>query len=123
MSPILIVSVSTMFMALILYTIGVWTVRFSKQLKLSHLIEFWIGFIADIIGTVCMTLLAGGIKLNLHGLAGFLGLALMLVNNIRVTQLWKDKQEKSFAGFRNFSLIVWIIWLIPFLSGAILNMK
>jgi uncharacterized repeat protein (TIGR03987 family) len=123
MSPLLIVSISTTFLALIFYTIGVWTVRFSKELKPAHLIEFWIGLVFDIAGTVCMNLLAGSIKLDVHGLAGFIALALMLVNTIRVTMLWKNKQQQAFAGFRNFALIVWIVWLIPFFSGAIMHMK
>lgn len=38
-------------MALVFYTIGVWSERLAGRLKAWHLIFFWGGFVFDTIGT------------------------------------------------------------------------
>lgn len=123
MTLTLIISITATFLAFIFYSTGVWSFRFNKQLKPIHLVEFWIGLVLDTIGTICMSILAGGFKLNLHGLVGGLALGLMFVNTIWATLVWYKKQDADIQKFKKFSLIVWIIWLIPFFSGMMMGMQ
>jgi len=46
----------------------------------------------------------------------------MLINAVWATTVLVLKDEKAIANFHRFSLVVWAIWLIPYLSGFIAPM-
>lgn len=116
----LIYAIITINLALVFYTIGVWSEKIQGRLKNWHLVIFWIGLIFDTIGTTLMSKIAGsGFELNFHGLTGLLAIVLMLFHALWATTVIIKKNEKAKANFHKFSLIVWIIWLVPFISGAI----
>jgi len=54
-------------LALVFYTIGVWSERFAGRLKGWHLIFFWGGLIFDTVGTGMMMEMAGGLTFDIHG--------------------------------------------------------
>jgi uncharacterized repeat protein (TIGR03987 family) len=58
----------------------------------------------------------------LHGLTGILAIVLMLMHAAWALFVLKKQNETSLQNFHKFSIVVWIIWLIPFISGAISNM-
>jgi len=110
-------------LALIFYTIGVWSEKIQKKLKSWHLIFFWIGLICDTLGTSAMSKIAGAtFKLNFHGVTGLIAIILMLCHAIWATiVIYKDDDKKK-KEFHRFSILVWFIWLIPMLSGMIFGM-
>jgi len=122
-SLLLIVAIVSMFLALIFYTLGVWGERRAKTLKKIHLIFFWLGFVFDTTGTSCMAELAGSWKFSLHTATGLLAIILMAVHAVWASLVLYKNDEKAKQGFHRFSLFVWIIWLIPFVSGMILGMS
>ena len=116
----LIYAIVTITSALIFYTIGVWSEKIQGVLKKWHLIIFWIGLVFDTTGTTLMSRIAkGGFKLNFHGITGLLAIILMLFHAIWATVVILKANEKARANFHRFSIIVWFLWLIPFISGAI----
>jgi uncharacterized repeat protein (TIGR03987 family) len=117
MAPILVISIICMILALTLYTIGVWSERFAGRLKPWHLIFFWTGLIFDTTGTTLMGIMAGSMKFDFHGITGALAIILMLGHAIWATIAIVMKQEKVLVNFHKFSLVVWVLWLIPFVSG------
>ena len=118
----LIIAISFIFAACILYSVGVWSEKFSKRLKSWHVFVFWFGLICDTIGTGAMGKLAGSIiQFNIHGLTGLVAIILMLFHAIWATKVILQKDEKMILQFHKFSIVVWIIWLIPMLSGMILG--
>ena len=118
----LIIAISFIFAACIFYTVGVWSEKISKRLKPWHVMVFWLGLICDTIGTGAMGKLAGSIiQFNIHGLTGLLAIILMLFHAIWATSVIIKKDEKMILQFHKFSIVVWIIWLIPMLSGMILG--
>ena len=123
--PILAISTIAITMALVLYSIGVWSERLAKILKQKHLAFFWAGFVFDTTGTTLMTTLAttmgNGNFLNIHALTGVLAIVLMLFHAIWATISLISGNEKRLRGFHKFSLVVWIIWLIPYCIGFIAN--
>jgi uncharacterized repeat protein (TIGR03987 family) len=124
MSTILIFAIVFINLAMVLYTIGVWAERFQKRLKWWHTFFFWSGLICDTIGTTAMSMIGGSlIKLNFHGLTGLTAVLLMLFHASWATWvlLWKD--EKRIVVFHRFSIVVWIIWMIPMIGGIILGAK
>lgn len=124
MTPLVLTSTALITLALIFYSLGVWSERIAKYLKLWHVVAFWIGFIFDISGTITMHLLAKGPFdiLELHTLTGQIALLLMLVHAIWATHVITKKNEKLRIKFHKFSIIVWLIWLIPYFGGMYLGM-
>jgi uncharacterized repeat protein (TIGR03987 family) len=124
MPTILIVAIISMFSALGLYSIGVWSERFAGRLKLWHLLFFWGGLIFDTLGTSIMGKIAGGFDFDFHGITGALAILLMFGHAIWASVALYLKQEKVIQNFHKFSIAVWVAWLIPFISGLIIaNMR
>ena len=110
-------------LALLFYTIGVWSEKFQGTLKKWHLVVFWIGLIFDTTGTTVMGKIAkGGFQFDLHGISGLLAILLMLFHALWASIVIVKNNEAMKAKFHKFSIIVWIIWLVPFLSGAMGHM-
>lgn len=110
-------------LALLFYTIGVWSEKKQGILKRWHLITFWLGFFFDTIGTTLMgTLVSDGFRFNFHGITGVLAIVLMLFHAIWATVVLVRNQESMKQNFHKLSIIVWFIWLIPFISGMLFGM-
>jgi len=84
--------------ALVFYSIGVWSERISGRLKPWHLIFFVLGLVCDTWGTGMM----------FHALWAFFVL--------------RGKDEHAIENFHKFSVAVWAIWLIPYLSPVFFDM-
>ena len=109
-------------LALVFYSIGVWGERISGQLKIWHLVFFWLGFICDTLGTGMMFEMAGGMTFDVHGLTGLLAIVLMLVHATWATIVLVRKDERWINNFHKFSVVVWLIWLVPYLSPMIIGL-
>lgn len=109
-------------LALVFYSIGVWSERIAGILKPWHLAFFWLGLVFDTWGTGMMLEMAGGMSFNLHGITGMVAILLMLVHAIWATIVLVKKDEDRIISFHKFSVIVWLIWLIPYLSPMLFGM-
>jgi uncharacterized repeat protein (TIGR03987 family) len=117
MSGQLLVAIIAMISALLLYTVGVWSERIAGRLKTWHLVLFWIGFIFDTTGTTLMGQIAGKMDFDLHGITGALAIILMLSHAIWASVVLRQKNEKAIVNFHKFSILVWLVWLVPFFTG------
>jgi uncharacterized repeat protein (TIGR03987 family) len=117
MPLLLIVSIVAISSALLFYTIGVWSEKFAGRLKPWHLILFWLGFVCDTTGTTIMGDMAGKMEFNLHGITGALAILLMLGHALWATVVLVKKQEQAIRTFHNFSVVVWLVWLVPYFTG------
>ena len=116
----LIIAMNLIFVACILYTVGVWSEKIQGRLKGWHLLIFWLGLVFDTIGTGAMGLKAGSvIQLNFHGITGLTAILLMLFHSLWASWVLYKKDEKKILQFHKFSFVVWIIWLIPMITGMI----
>lgn len=116
----LIYASTAITLALVFYSIGVWGEKLQGQLKVWHLVVFYLGLVCDTTGTMLMSELAGDVTLlSFHGLIGLLAILLMLFHAVWATVVLVRNDQKARANFHKLSLIVWLIWLIPFVSGAI----
>ncbi len=124
MMSILIFSAVTITLALLFYSVGVWSERVSKYLKFWHVVTFWLGFTFDICGTVAMHFISDN-PFDLtdpHTLTGQIALWLMLAHAIWATVVVRKNKTVLRKSFHSYSLIVWFIWLIPYIGGMILGM-
>ena len=123
MVPLVRAAVLFMVTALTLYSIGVWGERWTAYLEPWHVALFWLGFVCDTAGTEMMRRLAGGFQLNLHSLTGALALLLMLGHAVWATAVLRRHDERARATFHRVSVLVWCVWLVPFITGAIIGRR
>jgi uncharacterized repeat protein (TIGR03987 family) len=119
MNPLAVIIIN---LALIFYSIGVWSERIQGRLKIWHIIFFWLGLVCDTWGTGLMFEYVGGMSWDIHGISGVLAIALMFVHAIWATVVLVRKDEKMIANFHKFSIAVWLIWLIPYFSPMVFRM-
>ena len=124
MSPILLTSTVLITLALIFYSLGVWAERMARYLKTWHVAAFWTGFTFDVSGTWTMTFLSTKHfnLLAIHTLTGQVALWLMLAHAIWATYVVRKGTEHTREGFHRYSMIVWLIWLIPYFGGMFMGM-
>jgi len=122
MPTIVVASTILITLALIFYSIGVWSERFAGRLKGWHLIFFWGGLLFDTIGTGMMMEMAGGLGFDIHSVTGVTAILLMIIHAVWATVVLARKDERAIVNFHKFSVVVWAIWLIPYGTGFILPM-
>ena len=108
-------------LALVFYSIGVWSERISGRLKPWHLVFFVLGLICDTWGTGMMVEYVGGMTVDIHGITGLIAILLMLVHAVWAFFVLLRKDEKAIRNFHKFSVAVWVIWLIPYFSPMFFN--
>jgi uncharacterized repeat protein (TIGR03987 family) len=113
MSPLTTIIITS---ALVFYSIGVWSERIAGKLKSWHLVFFWLGLVCDTWGTGLMFEFAGGMMFDVHGLTGLLAIVLMLIHAVWATIVLVRKDERWINNFHKFSVVVWLIWLVPYFS-------
>lgn len=119
MNPVAIIIIN---LALICYSIGVWSERLQGRLKVWHTVFFWVGLVFDSWGTGLMFEFVGGMSYDIHGISGLLAIILMLIHAIWATVVLLKKDEKMIISFHKFSIFVWLVWLIPYFSPMIFQM-
>ncbi len=111
-------------LALVFYSLGIWSERIARYLKPWHVVMFWLGFTFDVLGTLAMHKLASG-PFNIlepHTLTGQIALWLMLAHAIWATQVIRKGSDALRKKFHRYSLFVWLVWLIPYFGGMFLAM-
>ena len=109
-------------LALLFYSIGVWSERLQGRLKIWHTAFFWLGLVCDTWGTGMMFEFVGGMTYDIHGISGLLAIILMFVHAIWATLVLLRKDEKMIVSFHKFSVFVWLVWLIPYFSPMVVGM-
>lgn len=105
-------------LALIFYTIGVWSEKKQGYLKLWHLVVFWIGIVFDTSGTTLMIKISGG-KLTIHGITGLVAIVIMFIHVLWATIVSVRNDTEMKKKFHKFSVLAWCVWLIPIVVGVI----
>jgi uncharacterized repeat protein (TIGR03987 family) len=118
MSTFLIFAIIFITLALVFYTTGVFAEKKNGTLLKWHTIIFWLGFICDTTGTTFMSKIAGTtFGFNLHSITGVIALLLMAFHAIWATFIIIKGSAKAKTNFHKFSIVVWAIWLIPYVLG------
>ena len=114
----------SMISALVFYTVGVWSEKIQGKLKKWHLPFFYIGLTFDTFGTTLMSeSISTSIEFNFHGITGLLAIILMFLHAIWATHVLIKNNKEAKITFHKFSITVWSIWMITFISGAIYGMS
>ncbi|PKQ16407.1 MAG: TIGR03987 family protein [Actinobacteria bacterium HGW-Actinobacteria-7] len=103
-------------LALVFYSVGVWSERIAGRLKPWHLGFFYLGLACDTVGTGMMFSFAKGMTFDVHGITGVLAIVLMLVHAVWATVVLVRRDENWITRFHTFSIVVWVVWLVPYCS-------
>lgn len=122
-----VAAILTINLALVLYSTGVWAERVQRILKPWHVVCFGLGLASDATGTYLMTRIAatnlsngvpsGGLVV-LMGWTGTLAILLMAVHFAWAVVVLLRNRTRELASFHRFSVVVWLIWLVPYFAGA-----
>lgn len=118
-------SATLITLALVFYSAGVWAERITRYLKGWHVAAFWTGFMFDVSGTWAMGRLSDDPFniLDSHTLTGQIALWLMLAHAIWATFVVRKGSDSFRKQFHRYSLVVWLIWLIPYIGGMMMGMS
>jgi len=110
-------------LALVFYSIGVWSERIARYLRPWHVAMFWVGLAFDASGTYAMDLLEPGVDwTSIHTITGQLALWLMFGHAIWATVVVRRGSDDARSRFHRLSIVVWLIWLVPYIGGMFLGM-
>jgi len=119
----LIYAIIAITLALIFYTYGVWSEKLQGGLKKKHIVIFCLGLVFDTLGTTMMGIISeGGFEFNFHGITGLTAILLMLFHAIWAMVVLHKNDENMKKNFHKFSIVVWLIWLVPYISGMLFGM-
>lgn len=125
----LIVAIVLISSALALYTAGVWAEHRAGSLRPAHAALFAAGLTADASGTWAMSLIAasgGGARggagaasalYEVMALTGALALALMAAHLAWALVVLVRNRPAEKRTFHRFSVAVWALWLVPYVTG------
>lgn len=124
----LIAAIVLITLALIFYTAGVWTEHRAGTLRPGHVALFVTGLVFDTAGTTVMSIIARSgtvpdTALNqVMEVTGLLALILMAVHAVWAVVTLIRRRPRELAVFHRFSLVVWAIWLVPYITGMLGSM-
>lgn len=122
-----VASVVIITLALVFYTVGIWSERVQGILKPWHAVLFGLGLAADATGTYLMSQMADaqrsqGIQANALGsvmaVSGTIAILLMAVHLVWAVVVLVRNREPEKLTFHRFSVPVWGFWLISYIVGA-----
>ena len=123
MNGLLLAATILITLALVFYSVGVWAERVARYLKPWHVVAFWTGFFFDTSGTLAMELIKPGFDWSsAHTITGQIALWLMFGHATWATWVVRKGSDESRRHFHRFSLVVWLVWLVPYISGMFLGM-
>jgi uncharacterized repeat protein (TIGR03987 family) len=110
--------------ALVFYSVGVWSERLQRVLRWWHVGFFAAGLSCDLAGTVAMSRITGfqsggATLIAVMETSGMVALILMGIHLAWAVAVLLRGSARAKHTFHRFSLVVWGIWLIPYLTGAI----
>ena len=108
--------------ALVFYSIGVLGEKLSGRLKWWHFVFFVLGLICDTWGTGMMFEMVGGMAFDVHGITGVIAIVLMFIHALWALVVLLRNDEQAIINFHKFSIVVWLIWLIPYFSPMFFTM-
>lgn len=122
-------SIVLITVALIIYTIAVWTLRAEGRLQWIHAALFGVGFACDLAANVLMAQLARESSLApasalgqalgaIMTVTGLIAVVLMGLQVVAAVVVLLRNREEEARAFPRFSMALWAFWLIPYVTGA-----
>ncbi len=122
--PIILVSVISITTALLLYSIAIWRNWRMKVLTTGPIVLIWFGLAADVLATQMMGMSVDGpIKWDLHTIAGYTGLVLMIILAVVGTWARWTGRQTVLTSFHRYAVPVWFVWVASYATGVWVGMQ
>ena len=119
MPTTVIVGLLCLLLALVLYSVGVWTAFRKKGFGRLQVWTLWLGVLFDIIATVSMGWRIGGLDLSTRGLPhtviALVATLGMIIAAIFGEMAYVKKDEALGAKCAKLNIIPWALWVAVFL--------
>lgn len=123
MKPIIAVSVVSITLAFLLYTIAAWRNWRLKLLTTAQLVIIWVGLAFDSLATRMMGMSVKVTSWDFHTISGYTALAMMAVLAIVGTWAKRTDREAILSRFHFYLAPVWAYWLVAYLTGVWTGMQ
>lgn len=122
MNALLVAGTRIVIIALISYSIAIFTEQKKQVVNNIVLIFITLGIVTDIIATIFMITGSGNSAFTPHGFLGYSSLAAMLIDTILIWRhrIKNGKEAQVNAGLHKYSRYAYIWWVIAFITGAAL---
>lgn len=113
---------SIVILALVFYSVAIFTEQQKKIVNKTVLIFLTMGVCFDITATIFMILGSSKGMLTLHGIIGYSSLAAMVADAVLI---WRQKTAKGMnsevpKGLHLYSRYAYIWWVLAFITGGLL---
>ncbi len=124
MKPILIAGTTIVNLALISYTLFIYSERKTRKGSDKVLMFLTIGIILDATATICMIIGSSRPPFSIHGILGYSALAGMLADGFIIwkNRLRNGKESPLSTTLHKYSLIAYFWWIAAYITGALLVM-
>ena len=111
-------------LALISYSIAVFSEYRKRHIHKRLLIFLTIGLILDITATACMIIGSTNSPFTLHGSLGYSALTLMLIDTILIWRFYKNYgfELQVPTALHRYTIIAYSWWVIAYITGSMLVM-
>jgi len=124
MSPILITATIIVNLALISYTVGIFSEQRNRRISRFSLNFLKIGVVLDVAATACMIAGSSRGPFTFHGMLGFSSLTAMV---IETSLAWRHRKRSGDGevprGLHLCSRVAYIWWVLAYFTGAYLAMS
>lgn len=109
--------------ALVFYSIGVLSEQRKSFLSRRILLFLTTGVVCDVLSTTLMIIGSNNIPFTIHGFLGYMALALMLVDTMRIWRFWRrtSESDKVPRNLHIYTRIAYCWWVIAYVAGAIIS--
>ncbi|NCE73041.1 HsmA family protein [Odoribacter sp. Z80] len=112
-------------MALIFYSVGVWSERIQGRLKGWHVVAFGLGVTCNFVGTAFMaeSERLTGHDNHLRAVIGSIAIFVMAAHAVWAFRVFRKGTTQAKHRFSRLGVVVWCIWLILYFVGMYLGMS
>jgi hypothetical protein len=122
MKPILIAGITIVNIALISYSVAIFSEQRKRNITNKVLIFLSLGVVFDIASTVCMVIGSSHTAFSSHGILGYSSLLGMLIDSIL---LWRFRIKNDIfiqinKNLHIYSRFAYIWWVFAYITGIII---
>jgi len=123
LTPLRLAAVTTVTVALALYTAGAVSEQRSHRAGGVVRLFLTLGVVFDVTATVLMIIASGAEGITVHGVLGYSALALMLSDTLLLWRHWaRHRAEPVGRGLHLYSRVAYLYWVVAYFTGAALVM-
>jgi len=122
MNHILLTGVVVVILALLFYSIGVFTEQRSKLIGKKVLTFLSLGLLFDITATCCMIIGSSNSAFTFHGFIGYAALLAMSIETILAYRHYIQNgiKKQISNGLHLYTRYAYILWVVVFITGSLL---